>query len=230
MSFTVAASLRAFFDEANRIAPARRKQSDGTIGDENHHPPSDHCPDSRGVVHALDVTHDPAGGLDCEEVAGAIRARKDSRVKYIIFKRRIMAGSEGPSPWKWRQFKKNPHDKHLHISIKHTAAAEGDLRSWLGGTPLMASVVPVKGWDEMATKEEIKAAVREVLRDELGIVLRGDPGTTDGGTHPDNLRNINKTLGTIMQGDPDTTDGGTHPHNLRNINRTVEKIKDKVQA
>jgi hypothetical protein len=181
----------------------RHKQSDGTIGDKNHDPPSDHCPDSRGVVHALDVTHDPARGLDCEEVAGAIRARKDSRVKYIIFKRRIMAGSEGPSPWKWRKFKKAPHDKHMHISIKHTAAAENDVRSWLGGTPLMAAVVPVKGWDEVATKEEIKAAVREVLRDELRTIISGDPGTQDGGTHPHNLRNIHVTVDEIKDKLPD---------------------------
>ena len=56
----------------------------------------------------------------------------------------------------------------------------------------------MKGWDEMATKEEIKDALREVLREvlreELLVVIQGDLATQDGGTHPHNLRNINRTV------------------------------------
>jgi hypothetical protein len=227
-----ATSLLALFAEVNALAPHRSKASDGLIGDENHDPSSDHCPDAGGVVRGADVTHDPAGGLDCNQLAQTIRQREDPRVKYIIFHRKIMSGTgQTHTAWKWRHYTgDNPHETHMHVSIKGTADADSDVRSWLGGTPLLASAVPVKGWDEMATKEEIKAAVREVLREELGIVLRGDAGTTDGGTHPHNLQNINKTLRIIIEGDPGTTDGGTHPHNLRNINRTVKRIDENVQG
>ena len=207
-SWHPAPSLRALFAEVNRHAPRRNKRTDGTIGDKNHKPPSDHIPDkdAGGVVRAADVTHDPAGGLDCNRLAKTIQDRRDPRVAYIIFSRQIMSGDSGRKPWRWRAYTgDSPHTEHLHISIKHTTAAETDQGSWLGGPPLSfvpGSVNPVKGWDEMATKEQIKDAVREVLREELKVVI---------------------------QGDPNTDDGGAHPHNLRNINRAVEAIKKKVE-
>jgi hypothetical protein len=236
VSWHLAPSLKALFAEVNRQAPRRSKRSDGSIGDDNHKKQkSDHNPDpgAGNIVRAIDVTHDPKGGLDCNELARTLRTRRDPRINYVIWNRKIMYGSASDTPWKWRKYKrKNPHTAHLHVSIMRTSAAASDTGSWLGGAPVPfigGSVVPIaKGWDEMATKEEIKAAVREVLREELGIVIRGDAGTTDGGTHPHNLQNINKTLGTIIAGDPETPDGGTHPHNLRNINRTVNEIKTKI--
>jgi hypothetical protein len=234
--YHIAPSLKALFAEVNRLAPRRSKRSDGGVGDARHQKQkSDHNPDfsAGGVVRAIDVTHDPKGGLDCNALARTLRTRRDPRINYVIFNRKIMYGNDSSTPWRWHTYKReNPHTTHLHVSIRRTNAAASDTGSWLGGAPVPfigGSVVPImKGWDEMATKEEIKAAVREVLRDELGIVLRGDPGTTDGGTHPHNLQNINKTLGTIIEGDPQTPDGGTHPHNLRNINRTVNEINSKI--
>jgi hypothetical protein len=58
------------------------------------------------------------------------------------------------------------------------------------------------GEDDMTTDELLnalasdkgKAILRSVVADALGTVIRGDEGTPDGGTHPDNLRNINKTV------------------------------------
>ncbi|HEV8649008.1 MAG TPA: hypothetical protein VG276_06275 [Actinomycetes bacterium] len=206
----LAPSLRALFAEVNRAAPGRRKQSDGTVGDSSHkRRKSDHNPDwgAGGVVRAVDLTHDPAGGLDCNWLAGKLQASHDPRVSYVIWNRRIMSGSGGPSPWRWRRYNgQNPHNHHLHVSIMHSRAAETDTGSWLGGPPatvLIGSVDPVvrKGWDEMATKDELKTAVREVLREELqnalSIMIEGDPGTNDGGSHPHNLRNINRAAAAI---------------------------------
>jgi hypothetical protein len=56
--------------------------------------------------------------------------------------------------------------------------------------------------DDMTTDELLdalesprgKAILRSVLSAALGTVIRGDEGTPDGGTHPDNLRNINRTV------------------------------------
>jgi len=67
------------------------------------------------------------------------------------------------------------------------------------GTTGPGSDTSTGGWDEMATKEEIKDAVREVLREELKVVIQGDPNTDDGGAHPHNLRNINRTATAIKQ-------------------------------
>jgi hypothetical protein len=40
------------------------------VGDSDHTKrASDHNPDSRGIVHAFDITHDPKHGVDCEVLA-----------------------------------------------------------------------------------------------------------------------------------------------------------------
>jgi len=54
-----------------------------------------------------------------------------------------MSGAGGPSPWRWRRYTGNPHDKHLHVSIRHTRAAETDPRSWLGGPAAGVGAGPV---------------------------------------------------------------------------------------
>jgi len=39
---------------------------------------------------------------------------------------------------------------------------------------------------------------------------------------------VREQLATVIRGDPNTQDGGTHPHNLRNITIAVKEIKDKL--
>src|SRR5919108_1180666 len=142
MSWFLAPSLRALFAEVNRMAPRRNKASDGSIGDTSHKArKSDHNPDrsSGGVVRAIDVTHDPGGGCDCNRLASRIRDRRDPRVAYIIWNRRIMAGHGGPSPWVWRRYTGiNPHNHHMHVSIRHSRAAETDVGAWLGRNAVSA--------------------------------------------------------------------------------------------
>jgi hypothetical protein len=137
MSWFLAPSLRALFGEVNQIAPRRNKRSDGSIGDASHQARrSDHNPDpgAGGVVRAIDVTHDPGGGCDCNQLARKIRERRDARVAYVIWNRRIMSGQGGPSPWVWCRYTgPNPHDHHMHVSIRHTGAAETDVGAWLDG-------------------------------------------------------------------------------------------------
>jgi Putative peptidoglycan binding domain len=147
MSWFLAPSLRALFAEVNRTAPRRNKRSDGSVGDTSHQArKSDHNPDrgAGGVVRAIDVTHDPGGGCDCNRLASRIRARRDPRVAYIIWNRRIMAGHGGPSPWVWRRYNGvNPHSRHMHVSIRHSRAAQNDVRAWLGGSAVSLAAGPV---------------------------------------------------------------------------------------
>jgi hypothetical protein len=152
VSWFLAPSLRALFAEVNSMAPRRNKLSDGSIGDEKHQTrKSDHNPDpsAGGIVRAIDVTHDPHGGCDCNQLASRIQSRRDPRVAYVIFHHRIMAGAGGPSPWTWRQYNgPSPHDHHMHVSIRHTHAAETECGPWLGGKAIKVttgSVVPVAG-------------------------------------------------------------------------------------
>src|SRR5437660_11202884 len=126
MAWRLAKCLETLRTEVNAKWPNRHKDSDGTIGDESHQGrESDHNPwvqdGAMGVVTAMDITHDPANGLDSEQLAEALRKSKDPRIKYIISNRKI-ASSE-TSPWDWRPYTgANPHNHHVHISVKSDKA------------------------------------------------------------------------------------------------------------
>lgn len=118
----LAESLARLRAQLNALAPNRSKASDGTIGDAAHQARSSgHNPKwiaGANLVTAFDVTNDPAGGLDCQRLALALQRARDSRILYVIWSRRIMAGAGGPEPWVWRPYKgANPHTRHLHISV-----------------------------------------------------------------------------------------------------------------
>ncbi|MGB8509521.1 MAG: MBL fold metallo-hydrolase, partial [Pyrinomonadaceae bacterium] len=134
----VAKSLLTLRDQVNRRAPHRNKASDGTIGDAAHcQRTSDHNPwvrdGSVGVVTALDITHDPSGGCDANTIAEAIRASRDTRVKYIIWNRHIAnsAAIGASQPWQWRPYGgSNPHTHHVHISVKPDKASYDSTDAW----------------------------------------------------------------------------------------------------
>jgi hypothetical protein len=117
--------------EANQLAPHRSKLSDGSIGDVSHQArTSDHNIDG-GYVHALDLTHDPAGGFDAHLHARDVANRRDSRIKYIISQRRIWYPVGGWKPYNGV----NAHDKHAHFSVLHTDVARKNMGWWLTPTP-----------------------------------------------------------------------------------------------
>ena len=120
----VADSLKALAGQINALVPARSKKSDGTIGDLAHSQrDSDHNPwvlDTDavgGIVTAMDITHDPANGCDCNQLAKSLESGKDTRIKYVIWNKQIMSSTV--SPWTWRPYTgSNPHNKHIHISVR----------------------------------------------------------------------------------------------------------------
>ena len=124
MSWYLAPSLDQLRSEVNARWPKRSKRSDGTIGDEAHSArKSDHNPNRRGSVNAIDIT---AKGIGTGALIAA--AKKHPSVRYIIFNRRIMnrdIGNFSPRPYRG-----NPHTAHVHISIYQRASAETDRRSW----------------------------------------------------------------------------------------------------
>jgi peptidoglycan hydrolase-like protein with peptidoglycan-binding domain len=125
----VAPALERLHGQLNALAPRRSRTSDGAVGDAAHAArTSDHnpwfCLAGQRYVTARDWTHDPRGGLDCAQLAAALRDGRDRRVKYVIWARHIMAGFAGPAPWTWRPYRgSNPHDKHLHVSVVADARA-----------------------------------------------------------------------------------------------------------
>lgn len=121
--------------------PNRSKDSDGSIGDAAHasrssdHNPWVHDNSGQPIVTAIDITHDPKNGFDSYAFAEWLMAKKDPRIKYVISNRRIGAGSEGPSPWLFRKYTgTNPHDHHIHISVKSDPAHFDSKVDWdIGG-------------------------------------------------------------------------------------------------
>lgn len=118
MSWRLARSLVTFRDQVNKKWPTRDKSWDGTIGDTAHAArKSDHNPDSDGVVKAIDITHDPAHGLNAGVLAESLRMSKDDRIAYIIWNRHISNPDIDGGAWR-RYDGKNPHDHHMHLSVK----------------------------------------------------------------------------------------------------------------
>lgn len=130
MAWRLARSLEVLRSQINELSPNRSKVSDGTIGDAAHSArSSDHNPDAQGRVCGMDITNDPAHGVDSEKLANALLASRDPRIKYVISNRKIAAGDGGPQPWTWRPYGgKNAHNHHVHISV--TQAGADDKSPW----------------------------------------------------------------------------------------------------
>ena len=148
MAWRVAEALLHLRTQVNAKWPNRSKNSDGTIGDANHASrSSDHNPwvkdGKEGVVTAMDLTHDPAGGFDSYAFADMLLKNRDPRIKYVISNRRIGAGTDGPQPWQWRPYNgANPHDHHVHISVKSDKAHYDDVADWKIDTIMAVTPAP----------------------------------------------------------------------------------------
>ena len=118
--------------------PDRDKSSDGWIGDTSHKARrSDHNPDAKGIVRAIDIDRDLSGKAKPDlmpYLADQIRVcakRGDKRISYIIFAGRIASFRMG---WRWRKYRGiNPHNTHLHISF----SPKGDTDSSFFNIPMI---------------------------------------------------------------------------------------------
>ena len=133
----VAKALLQLRDQIDKRYPGRSKASDGTVGDPSHQSrDSDHNPwvkdGKMGVVTALDITHDPAHGLNSDTLAHVVIDSHDDRIKYVISRKKICSGTGQSHPaWVWRDYTgSNPHDKHFHLSVKEQKKFYDDARRW----------------------------------------------------------------------------------------------------
>ena len=112
----LAKSLEVLRDECNAYAPNRSKAMDGWIGDSAHAArPSRHNPNNFGVVCALDITHDPAGGMDVHALARRLVKHPHPDLTYVISNRQVARRSNG---WVWQTYTgSSPHDKHAHFAV-----------------------------------------------------------------------------------------------------------------
>jgi hypothetical protein len=122
--------------------PDRDRTSDGWIGDARHSArPSDHNPDAKGIVRAIDIDRDLSGKTKPDlmpDLADQIRlfAKRDKskRISYVIFAGRIASPRLG---WRWRKYSGiNAHNSHCHISFHPKGDTDGSFFNipMIGGT------------------------------------------------------------------------------------------------
>ena len=124
----------AVLRQATAHWPKRKKASDGLLPSKAHvhqNPNSDH-----NSGFAVDLTHDPSNGIYCQVIYTQLQ--KDPRVKYLIFKGRIWSKAKGEHVYTGS----NPHNKHLHISIKEECG--NDTSPWFPWLPQPKAINKVK--------------------------------------------------------------------------------------
>ncbi len=153
--------LRSDFDAT---FPDRKRDSDGWIGDKAHQATkSDHNPDHRGLVHAIDVDKDLGDGADMQDVVDHIltecRAGRERRLTYIIFRGSIWSAKYS---WRKRDYDgTNGHFEHAHFSGSAVLDDERNTRSWTLEEVPVALTTKDKEW---LTKQIDAAATRAAER------------------------------------------------------------------
>ena len=110
--------------------PDRDRRSDGWIGDTRHQArPSDHNPDAKGIVRAIDIDRDLSGLPKPDlmpDLADQLRiAAKagDKRIAYVIFAGKIASPK---AKWAWRPYEGlNAHNHHCHVSFTEQGDEDG---------------------------------------------------------------------------------------------------------
>lgn len=131
MSYYLAPSLVALRNEINARYPKRDKSSDGWIGDTSHAArKSSHNPDyaNGGAVRGLDIDiddNDPSRDLAQQVLDATIG---DRRVWYVIHKGKLWSRTYD---WRARDYAGNPHNGHVHISLREIPGQWTDTGRWL---------------------------------------------------------------------------------------------------
>jgi hypothetical protein len=133
----------AVLRQATALAPSRMKASDGLLPSQAHIKQSPNSDHNTGL--AVDLTHDPKHGIDCVEIFEKVK--EDKRVEYLIFQGKIWSKARAKEGNR-KYTGSNPHNKHLHISIKEDQSNDTSPWFWWLNQPsivaqVAAKVVPV---------------------------------------------------------------------------------------
>ena len=186
-SWHLAPSLAQLRREINTRWPSRDKTSDGTIGDAAHSArASDHNPNSRGSVNAIDIDED---GIDAWGLVALLIT--DPRVYYVIYEGRIWQRKYGFKPRPYSGI--NAHTKHVHVSIIQSVAAEQNTDPWgvariggaspvkpsTGGSTSKPSTTNTKPKPNQSEEDELMALSKETL-DQIATAVLTVPVTANG--------------------------------------------------
>ena len=190
-------------DEFDDLAPHRDKREEGTIGDENHDSTSDHTPDeqsrhlkhkdadSRNEVHALDIDADlRLPGLTMEAAVqfllGRCRSGAETRLRYIIFNRRIWSASDG---WQQNRYDgKDPHTGHAHFSARYDTPNEASTASWHLEDIPVALTADDKKWLSAEITKQVRGCINDIWEHNIGRATGGADQTAQGALVTANIR------------------------------------------
>jgi hypothetical protein len=184
----LAPALARLRTEINHRWPARDRGSDGWIGDKAHQKSkSDHNPNGRGVVNALDIDVD---GIDVPTLVSLLI--RHPAVNYVIWNRRIWSRSHGFGARSYTG--SNPHTSHVHVSLLQSSSAENNGQGWNVSSVVVVPIVgpPTEGtWAERLYRSmpqlkqgvSNRASVRKVQA-LLNVHLGGADLSVDGGFGP----------------------------------------------
>ena len=136
---TASPAAVALLRQATAIAPKRMKASDGLLPSAAHlklNPNSDH---NTGL--AVDLTHDPKHGIDCAVIFEKLK--EDERVEYLIFQGKIWSRKYAKQGNR-KYTGSNPHNKHLHCSIRTTSSNDTSPWFWWLNQPKIVNQVVAK--------------------------------------------------------------------------------------
>lgn len=136
----------AVLRQATALRPNRKKASDGLLPSAAHqkqNPESDH-----NTGYGVDLSHDPVLGMDGHDVYENLKS--DKRVKYVIFNGKIWSITQGEN----RYTGSNPHNHHVHISIKETMG--NDTSPWFHWLGKPTTINKVKAAVKPLPKKENK--------------------------------------------------------------------------
>jgi hypothetical protein len=110
--------------QVNKRWVNRDKASDGWIGDSDHAARiSDHNPDGRGYVHAIDIDEDFRGSENdtrwfADQLIAYARMKQPAwaRLKYVVYEQQIASGTYASQNWVWRDGDYG-HTEHIHVSF-----------------------------------------------------------------------------------------------------------------
>lgn len=206
MAWRLAPTLTQLLREINAAFPLRNKTSDGTLGNASHAASkSDHNPDDRGVVCAVDVDEDldgsaadsypffnpgqPAKRRLVDLLIGLAKAGLLPQLYYVIYERKIYSRTNNFEPRAYSGA--NAHEHHVHVSVYH------DARLADRKTPWLAKVLPSKPVNQSAADGSARArtvidlsAVQHAMKKGLPLLVGKDGA--------DLQRSLNRRMGTKL--------------------------------
>jgi hypothetical protein len=156
---TLAHNLDVRRTEVHKVYP---KMVIGWIGDQAHQTEkSDHNPDSRGIVHAIDLMVQ-AGTPAAERLLAWVRSYT-ADLEYFIHNRKIYTLARGFQPTAYTG--SDPHTNHIHISGRHGSTGKNSATGTGYDTKaerLSPPPIPEEE-DDMALSDEDKAWITSLV-------------------------------------------------------------------